>query len=109
MHLQDHNDLLDDSIKAIHARNLVKDMAHTEDEAYSGIEISAPYTYCTTPQIVDAEAVATVAPSAASICTLVINSEPLGFGISDIEFITDSTVVDDDFTDDNPLEIEVKP
>lgn len=109
MHLQNRNELLKDSVKAIHARNLVRDMSQTEDEAYSGIEIAAPYTYCTTPQIVDAEAAATMPPSAASICTLVINAKPLEFEVSDIVFSIDFTAADDDFTDDNPLEIEVKP
>ena len=109
MHLQEHHELQDDSIKAIHARELVKDLTQTEDDSYSGKEIRVPYTVCTSPQIIDTEAVATMAPSAASVCTFVINVEHLASGISDVGFILDSTVEEDDFTDDNPLEIEVKP
>lgn len=109
MHLQSQNDLLEDPIKIVHPSNLTQDIAQTEDDSYTWSKRGSIYTLCSSPQIVNLEAVASMAPSAASICTLVVNAEAWAFGNSDVEFTIDSTVEDDDFTDDNPLAIEVRP
>ena len=108
MHMQNQFELSDDSIKAIHARQFVKDVTQPEDDSYFKKEVG-PYTVCTSLQEADTRDIATMARSAASICTFIINTEPSAFGISDVGFIIDKSEEDDDFTDEYPLAIEVRP
>lgn len=109
MHLQDNPELWDDSIKAIHARRLVKDITQTEDDSFSKNEVGSLYTVCTSLQVADTGDMATMAPSAASICTFLINAEPSEVEIPDVGFVIHKTGTEDDFSDEYPLAIEVKP
>ena len=109
MHVQDHSELWDDSIKAIHARKLVKDITKAEDDSYSKKGVGSIYTVCTSLQVADTGDIATMAPSAASICTFVLNAEPSAVRIPDVGFVVDKIEGEDDFSDEYPLEIEVKP
>ncbi len=109
MHIQDHSELWDDSIKAIHARKLVKDITQTEDDPFSKKGVGSIYTVCTSLQVADTGDLATMPPSAASICTFVINAEPWAVAIPDVGFVIDKIEGEDDFSDEYPIAIEVKP
>ena len=109
MHLQHQNELLDDSIKAIYARKLVKDLTQAEDDSYPKIEVGSTYTICTSVQVADIGDIATMPPSAASVCTFVINAEPSVVSTPDVGFVIDKIEGEDDFSDEHPLAIEVKP
>ena len=108
MHVQEHSEFWGDSIKAIHARKLVKDITQAEDDSYSKKGVGS-YTVCTSLQVADTVDMATSTLSAASICTFVINAEPWAVGIPDVGFLVDKIEGEDDFSDEYPLAIEVKP
>lgn len=109
MHVQDHSELWDDSIKAIQAGEFVKGITQAEDDSYSRKEAGSIYTVCTFPQIADREDIATMYPTAAAICTFIINAEASAVGISDVGYIVDKSEEEDDYSDVCPLAIEVKP
>jgi hypothetical protein len=109
MHAQGRTELLDDSIKAIHARQLIKDLTQAEDDSYSKKEEGYIYTVCTSLQVADTGDIATMPLSAASICTFVINARPSVVAILDVDSVIDKIEGEDDFSDEYPIAIEVKP
>ena len=108
MHVQDHSELGEDSIKAFHAGKLLKDIIQSEDDSYTKKEASLMHTVCTSLQVADTGDIATMHFSPASICTLAIIAGPSAVGIPDVGFVIDKIEGEDDFSDDYPLVIEVK-
>jgi hypothetical protein len=108
MHVQDHSGLGEDSIKAFHAGNLLKDIIQAEDDSYTKKEASLMHTVCTSLQVADTGDIATMHFSPASICTLAIIAGPSAVGIPDVGFVIDNIEGEDDFSDEYPLAIEVK-
>jgi hypothetical protein len=105
MHVQDHSELWEDSIKAIHAGELVKDIIQAEDDSYAEKEVGFLHPVCTSLQVADTGDIATLPPSAASICTLAIIAETSAVEISDVGFVINESVGEGDFSDEYPLAI----
>ena len=108
MHVQDRSELLEDSINTFYAERLVRDIIQAEDDSNAKKEAGSLKTVCTPLQVADIGDIATVSTSAASICTLAIMGESATVQIPDVRSAMDTIVVEDDFSDEYPLAIEVK-
>jgi hypothetical protein len=108
MHVQSHFELWEDSIKAFHAGELVKDITQAEDDFYPQKRSGSMHTVCTSLQVAETGDIATINPSAASICTLAI-AEPSTVKFLGVGFVLDKIVGEDDTSDEYPIAIEVKP
>jgi len=108
MHVQEHSELYEDSVKAILAKNFLEDIDQVYDDTLTKIEAGSLQTICTAIQVADTGDIAIVPLSVASICTFAIMAESEMVQFLDVRSGAEKIVGEDDFSDEYPLAIEVK-